>query len=248
MDIPKLLIASASPEFIQSISHALQCQMQIRHCHNGRQALELLLSFRPDLLLIDLALPDMDGLAVLQAASRQQTLPKTVVTMDLRTPYILSALTRLGVSYALIKPCDPQAIQGHLLDLAAPQEADLPLLTEECSRETVAAHALVQLGMYRKWNGFDCLQMGIPLFADDPAQAVTKELYTDLGKPFGKNAKQVERNIRSAITKAWERGDPAVWRLYFPTAPDGTVPRPTNKVFIAHMAQILYAEREKNSA
>jgi hypothetical protein len=102
--------------------------------------------------------------------------------------------------------------------------------------------------MHHKWNGFSCLQMGIPRFADDPAQAVTKELYTDLGKPFGKNAKQVERNIRSAIEKAWEHGDPAVWRQYFPFAPDGIVPRPSNKVFIAHMAQILYAKREKNSA
>ena len=246
MDMPKLLIASSSEEFSQSIAHAFKKQMQIQRCHDGHRALALLSAFRPDILLIDLTLPEIDGLTVLQAAADRQIHQKTIVVSDLRSPYIANALTRLQVSYMLMKPCDLQSVLGHISDLAACLDDTVaPAVAQPVTREAIAAQALLRLGMHHKWNGFFCLQQGIPRFADDPCQAVTKELYTDLGKPYGKNAKQIERNIRSAINKSWDKGDPAVWRQYFPAAPDGTVPRPSNKVFIAHMAQILYPETKE---
>ncbi len=60
-------------------------------------------------------------------------------------------------------------------------------------------------------------------------------------RPSGRG-QQVERSIRTAIASAWMKGSPERWRTYFPTAPDGTIPRPTNGDFIARLATLLVAE------
>lgn len=245
MEMPKLLIAG-SCEFSHNIALALRGSMDIQCCQSGRQALTLLRISQPDILLIDLFLPEMDGLTVLQSAAAEQIQPRTVVTLDLQTPYILDALSKLQISYAFMKPCDTQAVLAHLSDIAATLQSEPePVSAEPRSCQTMAATVLRELGMNPKWNGFHCLLLGIPQFYDDTRQAVTKELYIDIGKHFGKSGMLIERNIRSAIHKSWALGDMAVWRKYFPVAPDGTVPRPSNKAFIAHMAQILYAENRQ---
>lgn len=243
MEKPRLLIASSNDEFPQSIISALQGTMDVQSCHDGKQALSLLRASRPDILLIDLILPQMDGLAVLQAAAAEHISVKVIAALDLQSPYILSALSKLQISYAVMKPCDLQSVLAHLEDIAATlQPASLPLSAEPQSRQSVAAGALLELGMNPKWNGFSCLQIGIPQFSDDMRQTVTKELYTDIGKQVGKNSSLVERNIRSAIQKTWAGGNMAAWRRYFTPAPDGSIPRPSNKAFIARMARILYDE------
>ncbi len=73
-------------------------------------------------------------------------------------------------------------------------------------------------------------------------QGLTKDLYTSVGHRCGKSGQQVERSIRAAIALAWTKGSPERWRQYFPTAPDGTIPRPTNGNFIARLAPLLVAE------
>lgn len=241
MDMPRLLIASSSNEFCQSISQCLCGRMQTQCCHSGRQALSLLRSAQPDLLLLDLMLPEMDGLTVLQTAAAEGIHPQVIVTLDFQSPYVLEALTRLQVSYVMLKPCDCSAVLANLEDMAGTmQSAAEPTIAEPPDRQAMALRVLLELGMIPKWNGFACLQLGLPAFAEDPKQTVTKELYHRIGKQIGKNSTLVERNIRTAIQKSWAQGTMAAWRKYFPCAPDGTVPRPSNKAFISHMAQILY--------
>ena len=69
---------------------------------------------------------------------------------------------------------------------------------------------------------------GLPIFAKNPQQTLTKELYPDIAKLHGKSGAQVERSIRNAIEQAWQHRDERIWRMYFSPAPDGSIPRPTN--------------------
>jgi hypothetical protein len=90
------------------------------------------------------------------------------------------------------------------------------------------AGILVQLGFKNNLSGFRYVVSGLPMFAENPQQTVTKELYPAIGKLHGKTGEQVERAIRNAIELAWQRRDERIWRMYFAPAPDGSVPRPTN--------------------
>lgn len=66
------------------------------------------------------------------------------------------------------------------------------------------------------------------------------EIYLDIGKQRNPNVTYagVERAMRTAIRTAWEKGNQEMWLKYFPSAPDGTRKRPTNKEFLICLLEI----------
>lgn len=103
--------------------------------------------------------------------------------------------------------------------------------SQELTRQMLHA-----LGIPTKLVGYQFLCLGIPSFSQNDMQSMTKELYPLIGKQFGYVSWcGVERAIRSAISEAWEHGDPDVWNQYFP----GCTKAPSNMVFITTLAEHL---------
>lgn len=225
MQTNKLLIADSSEELCRALNDLLGQRYHICTCHSGDRALELLRSFSADLIYIDLMLPQIDGLAVLQTALQEGIRPAMLVSVGLQSPYIERALSRLQVDYVLKKPCSAKVIAGHIDELAGAAHG-APVKASDLQAEI--AGILVQMGFKNNLSGFRYVVSGLPMFAENPQQTVTKELYPAIGKLHGKTGEQVERAIRNAIELAWQRRDERIWRMYFAPAPDGSIPRPTN--------------------
>ena len=225
MQSHKLLIADSSEELCRALNDLLGQRYHICTCHSGDRALELLRSFSADLIYIDLMLPQIDGLAVLQTALQEGIRPAMLVSVGLQSPYIERALSRLQVDYVLKKPCSAKVIAGHIDELAGAAHG-APVKASDLQAEI--AGILVQMGFKNNLSGFRYVVSGLPMFAENPQQTVTKELYPAIGKLHGKTGEQVERAIRNAIELAWQRRDERIWRMYFAPAPDGSIPRPTN--------------------
>lgn len=239
MEQTKLLIADNGEEFRQSLAAALGSGYQVRTCSDGMEALDLLQSFQPDILVMELMLPQLDGLTLLQQANQGGFRPKTLVVSRYFSPYVTAALARLQADYCMTKPCSIQALVCRIADFAA--EA-APAASTTSAPEDWVTNALLQLGIGAHLDGFQYLACAIPLFIRDTNQAITKELYVSVATAFGKESRQVERSIRSAIEGAWKRRSDRVWSAYFTPGPDGTVPKLSNGRFIAHMAQLLAQE------
>lgn len=95
------------------------------------------------------------------------------------------------------------------------------------------------LGVEPKLAGYRCLVYSINMVAGDP-WLLMKEVYPVIAKQCRVNDYRcVERTIRSAIQKAWKNRDDAVWSQYFPRNKAGEIIRPTNKEFIARIAEEL---------
>lgn len=232
MQQPKLLIAESNDELRQSLQQLLQDTHTIRVCSSGDQALSLLRTFSPDVVYIDVMLPQIDGLAVLRTAAQEGIHPVSLVSIVFDSPYVHHALNQLQVGYVVRKPCAPKAIAGHLIDLSRTAvDADQPLYDTN--------QVLLQLGLGAHRDGYQYLVQALPLFARNPQQALTKELYPAVGKVFGKSAALVERSMRSAIHTAWATRNDAVWRRYFTPAPDGSIPRPTNAKMLHTLLRVL---------
>ena len=105
----KLLIAEGSEEFRQALAEKLMGAYLIRVCVEGKDALETMRSFRPDLMVLDLMLPGLDGVSLLQRASDEEDPPTVLSVSCFFNDYILEALTRLNVGYVMKKPCDIDA-------------------------------------------------------------------------------------------------------------------------------------------
>ncbi len=239
MDFPKLLIADDSDEFRQALAEALSKSYIVRACRSGDQALDLLRSFRPDILVTELMLPELDGLTMLQLAMDAGIHPKVLVASSHFSPYIQAALERLQVDYTMRKPCSLQAVVCRVADFAAELIALPPTSYDP---EDLITNVLLRLGLGAHLDGFRYLLTAIPLYAHDRNQAITKELYVAVAEVHDKDPRQVERSIRSAIDSAWKRRTDKIWAEYFTPGPDDSVPRPSNGRFIGQLTLLLMAK------
>jgi CheY-like chemotaxis protein len=243
MVLQKLLIAESNDELRQSLAQLLGESYQVCLCRSGDRALELLRSFSPDILYIDLMLSQIDGITVLQTALQEGIHPAIISAIRFESNYITDALCKLQVDYVVKKPCSADAIARHIREIST---ADFQGAVPEISAPPVDLSALLlQLNFGSHRDGYRYLLYGVPLFAQNPQQTVTKELYPAIGKHFGKTGQQVERSIRSATESAWALRNEKVWMRYFSPAPDGSIPRPTNSQMLHTLVRALSAGQKQ---
>lgn len=234
MNTKRLLIADCSDEFRTALAESLSEQFDIRTARDGNEAWSLLQSFLPDVLVLDLMLPGTDGITLLRHCSEEDIRPAVLVTTRLYSEYIINTLADLGVGYILPKPCQVCAAAARAQELV--NLKPIPSAEPRFDIDDI----LLRLGFSRKLNGTRYLQQAIRLFAKDPQQMLTKELYGNVGQLFHASAAQVERAIRNAIQSTWTSRDERVWQRYFPTGEDGTVRRPTNGELITRLSEFVF--------
>lgn len=239
----KLMIADTAEELRQELETLFREQCVVRSCADGETALELLRQFVPDILVLDLMLPKTDGLCVLQQLRQWQMPTMVLAQTPINSPYIMAQLQQLAVDYVMMSPCRISALQLQIQDFLNRLQDEPPQPRNE---DLLVTAVLIKMGFSTKLGGYDYLADAIPLYAKDPSQAITKELYVSVGQIHGKEAGLIERSIRSAIDKAWRVGDPEIWGKFFRRLPDGTVERPSNGHFIARVAQMLLGRSQES--
>ncbi|MBQ8834406.1 MAG: response regulator [Oscillospiraceae bacterium] len=232
METLKLLIADGTEEFRLALGEALQGSYDLRSCWNGKEALMLLRNYRPDVLVLDLMLPELDGISLLQAAAADHITPMVLATTRYLSDYLLEAINGLGVGYLMVKPCNVQATVTRIDDMT--QRLRLASQPPKDSRAQLKK-TLLALGIPSRLNGYDYLLEAVPYFAAHPGLSITKELYPAVAILCQSKASHVERSIRSAVQTAWEHREEQAWQQYFHTG-GGIPPRPTNAEFISRLA------------
>lgn len=236
MERHKLLIADNSDDFSVTLTHFLQSRYEIRSCENGKEALELLRIFQPDLLVLELMLPELDGISLLQAAAASGIKPNVLVVSRMFNDYTLNFLGQLGIRYAIRKPCDLQATADRIADLITQPVSHTPI-------GDPAPRILALLNTLRfspKHDGYLYLQKAIAEMSYAPGQSVTKTIYPTVASLCGCSSSQVERCIRTAIGAAWKATEPQLWTETFGLDPGIPPKRPTNSEFILRSVDVLH--------
>jgi hypothetical protein len=143
----------------------------------------------------------------------------------------------------MFKPCDIRALAERIDDLSS-QGCNVLSAGNFCP---VSTNILLTLGVNAGRKGYTYLEQIIELFRQDPGRSLTKDLYPTVGRNNRAAAAAVERAIRGVIQTAWDNRDEAIWRLYFTPGRGGIVARPTNRAFIATIAQVM-AQQEQRQA
>jgi len=108
---PRILVVDDEPAVTNSIQRTLRtaCYGNVQSTCDPRQVLSIYDDFQPDLLLLDLHMPYLDGLAVMKQlaarTARRGYFPVLVLTGDLTAGSKQAALS-LGAKDFLVKPCD----------------------------------------------------------------------------------------------------------------------------------------------
>jgi two-component system response regulator (stage 0 sporulation protein A) len=227
-----------------ALAQMLQGEYHIRITCEGNQTLEVLRSYQPDILVLDLMLPGLDGISLLQAVEELGLKPMVLAMTRFVSPYVMEAMDRFGVGYLMIKPCDVNATLARIQDLSRRHSS--PALPAPDIRTTVS-NVLLRLGMPTKLRGYGCVREAILCMMREPDMSVTKELYPMVAQLCDGNTAQVERAIRGAIIAAWTAGDQKQWCRYFITGQNGQVPKPTNAEFISRIADCLRLEEQEKA-
>ena len=222
-----VLLVLDSEEMQRALSEALRERYNVRLCHSSQVRNEIL-AHRPGALVLDLFLSGTDGFSVL--GNIRDCLPPVVLMLTpLISTYIAQTAADLGVGFLVRFPCTASTITTHLNDMIQRSASTMAL-----PGSSIQSH-LQRLGIPMKLDGYQQLCIALPLFAKDPNQSLTKELYPAVARHFGCSPQAVEHSIRMAIRAAWKHRNPEVWEEYFP----GCVKCPTNKEFLSALAIFL---------
>lgn len=236
MEKRKLLVAEGNGELRETLADLFRGSYQICCCADGYETQRQITRFQPDILVLDVMLPGIDGISLLQWTLEEGISLRVLLTTRLLSEYVMEAAGRLGVGYVMLKPYDLGALTARVEDLSHSLTREIPAFREPEDRVSAL---LLALGFQPKLRGFACLREAILFSARSEHVSVTKVLYPEIAKRFGCKGSHVERNIRSAIDAAWAGRDEAVWRMYFAADSHGNIPRPTNAAFISRLADGL---------
>lgn len=242
----KLLIAEGTEDFRIALADTLRGVYMVRECSEGNEALRMMKTFRPDLVILDMMLPGLDGITLLQRAVEADLHPMVLATTRFHNEYVVDSSLELGVGYILVKPCEVRAVAARLSDLS---QRIHPAIVSRPDAKTYVSNMLLALGIPTRLKGYGYLREAVLRMAEDPGQPITKELYPAVASAFKTedvriDHTHVERSIRSAIGVAWKKRDPQLWAMYFAPKGDGTVRCPSNGDFITRLAYALNSERE----
>lgn len=220
---------------------------------NGEDMCSVIREKEPDVVLLDLIMPKMDGLGVMDAVNQDKTLKKHpcfIIVTAVGQERIAEDAFRKGAMYYVMKPFKNDVILDrirhvtrrdrhgyqHPADSCMAQEEK-----EEMNLEKRVTDMIHEIGIPAHIKGYHYLRDAIMMSVDDldVLNAVTKVLYPTVAKNHQTTASRVERAIRHAIEVAWSRGKlDTLDELFGYTVSNGKG-KPTNSEFIALIADTL---------
>ncbi len=246
----RILIADGNPDFRALLTDALEGHPDIEIVGvsgDGLETVELINELNPDVVLIDLVLPRIDGLSVMKTVFAQNKKDRAafIVLSSFATDAVTAEAAAIGAQYFMVKPFDINALIDRL-HLATPRPRSVVTSSQRPSRadldlETRVTNVIHEIGVPAHIKGYQYLREAIMVSVRDreAVGAITKILYPNVAKTFATTPSRVERAIRHAIEVAWDRGDIETLQSFFGYTVSNVKGKPTNSEFIAMIADRL---------
>lgn len=240
----KIIIADDNKNFSEGLKQFLESHEDMEVAgmtNNGLDALKLVEETEPDILILDLIMPRLDGLGVLNRLHGAGKRPKVIISTAMGQENMTQEAVRLGIDYFLLKPYDFQSMSMRIHQLAGSSASVPPSAPVAGNYDVEVTGILHQMGVPAHIKGYQYLRDAIVFVIEDInlLGAVTKELYPMIADKYNTTASRVERAIRHGIELAWDRGNIDLMNKYFGYTIDVERGKPTNSEFIAMIADKL---------
>lgn len=242
----KLMIVDDNRDFCEILKEYFEGQedcLVTAVAHNGLQALEFLAQDMPDVMILDLIMPHLDGIGVLEKLdSEYEVRPKVIILTAFGQEAMTKRAVELGANYYILKPFDLEVLGNRVRQLANNQSGSVRLPQPKMRNLDVEVTNLIhQMGVPAHVRGYQYLRDAIILVIGEMSLlgAITKELYPMIAEKYNTTPSRVERAIRHAIELAWDRGNVELMNKFFGYTIDVERGKPTNSEFIAMVADRL---------
>lgn len=249
----RVLIADADMGYAEELKNSIE-DYSISVCgiaKDGFQILEKVDTLKPDVLVMELLLANLDGIGVLERLKSRKSdhKPKIIVTSVLQDDLSARNCIELGADYYMVKPVShdrlkmtiKQMLGNNVFKKSGAKIMGKQLIAKETDVELLVTEMIHEIGIPAHIKGYQYLRHAIMLVIDnlDVINSITKQLYPTVAEDFHTTASRVERAIRHAIEVAWDRGDTEVLNSIFGYTIATSKGKPTNSEFIAMIADRL---------
>ena len=247
----KILIADEKSDFRRLTREKLIAlgYRMIYEAKDGEEAMTLIDSEHPDIVLLDAWLSKVDTVQILRTVGARTMLPEQhpsfIVLSVVNNQNLFYEATEAGADYCMLKPLNYQTLGERMIRLISQKKnarnlAGIPPTMGQ-DLETQVTKVIHQIGVPAHIKGYQYLRFAIIMTVNDNdvINSVTKILYPTVAKEFGTTSSRVERAIRHAIEVAWDRGDVDTLNSYFGYTIQNNRGKPTNSEFIAMIADNL---------
>jgi len=219
--------------------------------YNGKTCLDLLNKINPDVMLLDIIMPHIDGLNVLTTLrqERREDCPEVIMLTAFGQDEVMKKAVDLGASYFVLKPFDFNHLAEQIRQTYGKQTTGFvpqakPVEKKKVDLEANITGIIHEIGVPAHIKGYQYLREAITMVYNDVdlLGSITKILYPDIAKQYETTASRVERAIRHAIEVAWNRGNIDAITALFGYTISVAKSKPTNSEFIAMVADKLRLE------
>ncbi|MGN0466675.1 MAG: sporulation transcription factor Spo0A [Lachnospiraceae bacterium] len=261
MNTIRVVIADDNMKMINTLEKVVSCEEDIQvvgNAKDGMEAVELIKKEEPDVVLLDVIMPNLDGLGVLEKMKDEnlRKRPSFILLTAMGQENVTEEAFRLGVSYIMLKPFDNQMLLKKIRNVAGvykqektnsfikPSKLDIPKQSTQYRLEIIVTNIIHEIGVPAHIKGYQYLRDAIILVVKDIdiINSITKQLYPTIAKLYHTTPSRVERAIRHAIEVAWDRGKTDTIEELFGYVITNGKAKPTNSEFIALIADKIRLE------
>lgn len=259
----KILIADDNLDFVSTLITYFEKQGDIEvvaTAKDGQEAFDKIISEKPDVVLLDVIMPHLDGLGVLEKLTASNVeLPICIMLSAVGQDNVTTQAINLGAQYYILKPFKMDVLMKRIRELTERpvlSNTVIQLPTKEnkasyveynvqSSKEEIleikVTNIIHEIGVPAHIKGYQYLRDGIIMVVNniEVINQITKQLYPDLAKKYRTTPSRVERAIRHAIEVAWNRGQLDTVEAIFGYTVNSNKGKPTNSEFIAMIADKL---------
>lgn len=216
--------------------------------NHGGEALPLIQALHPQVVILDIIMPHLDGLEVLKSIltipSKER--PKVIVLTSYAQEKMTQRVLALGADYYMLKPVNLEILTTRIRELFT-EEFQASTMDHLVTRgasdiENQVTRIIQEFGIPAHIKGYQYLRDAIIMIIKDPdlLGGVTKILYPDIAKKYHTTPSRVERSMRHSIEIGWSRKSTDRVNELFKTSLESlNGNKPTNSEFIAMVADKL---------
>ena len=207
---------------------------------DGEEALEMILRLRPDVPVCSMLMPRLDGMGLLEQLQSmpEDRRPAVMILSNVCKPDLVRRAFELGADDYIIRPCDLHALPGRLAEMCRRRRERCCLGAARDTEQRLSG-ILLGLGIPAHVKGYRFLQEAIRETMVEPGlmESMIHGLYPRIANKYHTTVDCVERSIRSAIGRAWERCRPEERSRILGRTVNACYENPTSGELIALVAE-----------
>ena len=247
----KVAVADDNREFVGIIQEYITGQSDfelVGVAYNGEQILSIIEDKSPDVVILDIIMPHLDGIGVLENLQNLRgKRPKVIMLTAFGQESITQRVVELGADYYILKPFNMDVLASRIRQLATTITLQRPVVAQAIKAQPVdveVTNIIREIGIPAHIKGYQYLREAIMMIISEIELlgAVTKVLYPRIAEKYSTTPSRVERAIRHAIEVAWSRGNMDMINRLFGYTIKLDKGKPTNSEFMAMVADKLRLE------